>query len=188
MAFHVTYWDYIGWQDRFAKEQYDRRQRDLAHKKQSTTVYTPQFVLSGDDYRRFANFSEDVNQLVMQKATVNLVLSAHSLSDADNDKRLTLTLRSDISENKAADVGFYFAVVESDLSSDVGAGENDGEQLHHDYVVRQLFGPYIQSESKAQQEQSIVLHSEWQRKNLSFVAFAENMLSGEVLQAVRLKY
>jgi hypothetical protein len=47
VAFHVTYWDYIGWQDRFAKKQHDERQRELAHKNRQTTVYTPQFVLAG---------------------------------------------------------------------------------------------------------------------------------------------
>lgn len=49
MAFHVTYWDYIGWNDRFAKKQFDQRQRELAYKNKSSTVYTPQFLLSGDD-------------------------------------------------------------------------------------------------------------------------------------------
>ena len=38
MAFHVTYWDYIGWKDQFAKKQYDQRQRALAHKKKKSTV------------------------------------------------------------------------------------------------------------------------------------------------------
>lgn len=33
VAFHVTYWDYIGWKDRFAKKQHDERQRVLAYKK-----------------------------------------------------------------------------------------------------------------------------------------------------------
>jgi hypothetical protein len=32
MAFHVTYWDHIGWQDRFASSQFDERQRVLAKK------------------------------------------------------------------------------------------------------------------------------------------------------------
>ncbi len=40
MAFHVTYWDYIGWKDQFAKKQYDQRQRALAHKKKKSTVST----------------------------------------------------------------------------------------------------------------------------------------------------
>ncbi len=188
MAFHVTYWDYIGWKDRFAKKQYDQRQRDLAHKNRSNTVYTPQLVLSGDDYRRHKNFSKDISELVMQKAMVDLELSSHTPSAKTNKTILSLRLKSDISRSKAEHVGLYFAIVENSLSSDIAAGENDGELLHHDYVVRQLFGPYNQIESEVEQEQVIILHSEWQRNNLSVVAFAENLRTGEVLQAVRLKY
>ena len=190
MAFHVTYWDYIGWKDRFAKTQYDQRQRDLANKKRSNTVYTPQFVLSGDDYRRYASFSKDINELVMPEAMVDLELSVSVLPGAANEDTLSLKLKSDISRSKAKEIGLHFAVVENNLSSDVDSGENDGERLHHDYVVRQLSGPYYQNKSEVQyeQEQTIVLHSEWQADNLSIVAFAENLRTGEVLQAVRLKY
>ena len=186
MAFHVTYWDYIGWKDRFAKGQYDQRQRDIAQKTRSSTVYTPQFLLSGDDYRRYATFSKDVNELVKQKAMVDLELSAYTL----HGESLALTLKSDISRSTAKDVALYFVIVENNLSSDVDDGENDGKKLHHDFVVRRLVGPYFQSgaEAKKELEQTIVLDTEWESDNLSIVAFAENSRTGEVLQAVRLKY
>jgi hypothetical protein len=45
----VTYWDYIGWKDRFADQQFDKRQRELARKNDLSTIYTPQLVLSGGD-------------------------------------------------------------------------------------------------------------------------------------------
>ena len=185
MAFHVTYWDYIGWQDRFADKQYDQRQRELAHKKKKSTVYTPQFVLSGDDYRSYAAFSEDVNKLARQKATVDLELSARKSAD-----KLQLNLKTDISASEIKDVGFYLVVIEANLASDVNNGENEGELLHHDYVVRQFLGPYFQSkpENKQSLEQSIVLQPGWKRQDLSIVAFAENPRTGEVLQAVRLEY
>jgi hypothetical protein len=81
-------------------------------------------------------------------------------------------------------------VVENNLVSDVNDGENNGEKLHHDYVVRQFFGPYFQSkpENQSKREQTIILQPEWKREDLSVVAFAENQLTGEILQAVRLQY
>lgn len=190
VAFHVTYWDYIGWKDRFAKKQHDERQRELAQKNKSTTVYTPQFVLAGDDYRSYATFSEDVNRLVAERATVELVLTAHDLPDKRGADRLQLNLKTDISASEVKDVGYYLAVVEDNLASQVSDGENEGEQLHHDYVVRQFLGPFFQSkpENQMNREQTIVLAPEWKREDLSFVAFAENPHTGEVLQAVRLKY
>lgn len=210
MAFHVTYWDYIGWKDQFAKKQHDQRQRALAHKKKSSTVYTPQFVLSGEDYRSYATFSEDVNKLAKQKATVDLVLTAQILSAQKNAgqqnvgqentsqekvnkqdaETLKLSLKSDISASEIKDVSFYLAVIENNLASDVNDGENEGEHLRHDYVVRQFIGPYFQSKPENQQsrEQIIVLQPGWKRQDLSIVAFAENPHTGEVLQAVRIDY
>jgi len=190
MAFHVTYWDYIGWKDRFANQQFDKRQREQASKNKLTTIYTPQFVLSGDDYRSYATFSEDVNKRAVEKATVAISLSAYISSDGKGTEMMHLGLSGDISMNEVEDVGFYLVVIEDNLTSDVYEGENDGRKLQHDYVVRQLLGPYYQSEqeSKLRREQTIALQPEWKREDLSIVAFAENPKTGEVLQAVRLKY
>ena len=50
VAFHVDYWDYIGWQDRFADGRYSQRQRDFAREQSLTTVYTPGFILNGKEH------------------------------------------------------------------------------------------------------------------------------------------
>lgn len=179
MAFHVTYWDFIGWKDRFAKKQFDERQHERAGKNRQDTVYTPQFVFSGEDYRRFASFSNDVNDLVQQKATVDLELRVKKQLE-----KLQLTLSSDISRSKLNKVSYYLVLIENNLFSEVKDGENEGERLKHDYVVRQFLGPFYQLEK----EHSIELQAEWKRQDLSVIAFAEDPKTGEVLQAVRLKY
>ena len=190
MAFHVTYWDYIGWKDLFANQQFDERQREQARNNKLATIYTPQFVLSGDDYRSYATFGEDVNKLAAEKATVAISLSVDTSSDEKDIDMMKLDLSADISMSEVEDVGFYLVVIEDNLKSEVDEGENDGRKLHHDYVVRQLLGPYYQSEqeSKLRREQTIILQPEWKRDDISIVAFAENPKTGEVLQAVRLKY
>jgi hypothetical protein len=153
-------------------------------------VYTPQFVFSGDDYRRYASLSEDVNKLLAEKASVDLELSSRILSDSGRADELRVNLKTDISRSNAKDVGFYIAVLENNLSSKVDDGENKGKQLRHDYVVRQLEGPYFRNktEMQLQTESTIVLSPEWKRKDLSVVAFAENSQTGEILQAVRLEF
>jgi len=190
MAFHVTYWDYIGWKDRFAKKQFDQRQRELAKKNNKSTVYTPQFMLSGEDYRRYANFSEDVNELVRQKATVDLTLSAQVETKGIGGEILHLKLKSDISKNKINDIDFYFVILEDNLTSKVSDGENEGEKMHHDYVVRQMSSPYSSSRDEMwfEVELNIAIQPEWKKQDLSIIAFAENSKTGEVLQAVRLDY
>jgi hypothetical protein len=57
LALHVDYWDYIGWADHFAQEKFTNRQRAYAKAIGSRTIYTPQFIISGED--RIEGFSPD---------------------------------------------------------------------------------------------------------------------------------
>src|SRR5258708_5201471 len=47
VAFHVDYWDYLGWRDLWATRGFSDRQRAYAGHWQSKSIYTPCFVLNG---------------------------------------------------------------------------------------------------------------------------------------------
>ncbi|MFW2586722.1 DUF1223 domain-containing protein [Sagittula sp. SSi028] len=47
LAYHVDYWDYIGWKDRFASPEFTRRQKGYARARGWKMVYTPQMVVNG---------------------------------------------------------------------------------------------------------------------------------------------
>ena len=47
LAYHVDYWDYVGWKDTFAQSQFSDRQRAYAESWGSSRIYTPQMVLNG---------------------------------------------------------------------------------------------------------------------------------------------
>ena len=49
LALHVDYWDYIGWSDSFANPKFTDRQKAYAHAEGSKTIYTPQFIIGGQD-------------------------------------------------------------------------------------------------------------------------------------------
>jgi len=51
VAFHVDYWDYLGWRDKWASQQFSDRQRDYAQAWGSDSAYTPGFVLNGKEWR-----------------------------------------------------------------------------------------------------------------------------------------
>ena len=118
LAFHVTYWDYIGWQDQFASERHDQRQRRTARYNSQRTIYTPQFVLGGNDYRTYNRFTSDVREIVSQESPVDLKLSAKK---ADASK-VDVELVADVGRSDVKDVALYIAVYENDLSVDVEYG------------------------------------------------------------------
>ena len=51
IAFHVDYWDYIGWRDRFAHTEYSNRQRQYQREGGTGVVYTPGFFNNGEEWR-----------------------------------------------------------------------------------------------------------------------------------------
>lgn len=49
LAFHVDYWDYIGWRDRFAKPEFTARQKAYAIAEGRRSIYTPQMIVGGSE-------------------------------------------------------------------------------------------------------------------------------------------
>ena len=128
-AFHVAYWDYIGWTDRFANPVYTTRQRQIGDKNKLRSIYTPQVVRNGLDWRPDFETGE-------RALTLGTVESSHVLL------RLQRTAPDAFEASVAPAEGVdswsaYWSVTENGHSSRVKAGENAGETLKHDFVVRQ---------------------------------------------------
>src|SRR5438067_9616919 len=51
VAFHVDYWDRLGWKDPFASVEWTKRQQTYAENWKADTVYMPAFVLNGREWR-----------------------------------------------------------------------------------------------------------------------------------------
>jgi hypothetical protein len=50
LAFHVDYWDYIGWKDPFADAAWTARQRHYSRSLKTRQIYTPQMVVDGGQH------------------------------------------------------------------------------------------------------------------------------------------
>ena len=127
-AFHVGYWDYIGWVDRFAAPAYTARQKQIAQTNALTSIYTPQLVRDGRDWRDYAQTLSRPPQPA--QAAVTLVRIQDDAFEA-----------SVTPSQPDAPWSAYWTVTENGHSSKVKAGENAGELLQHDFVVRQ----YVQA-------------------------------------------
>jgi len=126
VAFHVDYWDYLGWKDPFASKAHSDRQRDYAAQWRSDSVYTPGFVLNGKEWRGWSH--RDAPAGGATKAIG--VLTAVS-----EDGRQWKIEFQPVAENTAAKYEFHAALLGFDLITDVKAGENRGRKVQHDFVV-----------------------------------------------------
>lgn len=82
LAFHVDYWDYIGWKDRFASPKFTKRQKGYARAGGWKMIYTPQIIVNG---------MEDV--VGSRPDDVAALIAQHE--DAASQARVTLERRGD---------------------------------------------------------------------------------------------
>jgi len=127
VAFHVDYWDHLGWRDRFSKPQFTERQRRYAAAWGGDSVYTPGFVLNGREWTgwfggpAWSTASEKVDAL---RVTLN--------------NAVNLTAEFAPQKRQARGLTLHVALLGNDLRSDVARGENAGRKLRHDFVVLEL--------------------------------------------------
>ena len=178
LAFHVDYWNYLGWKDPFAQARHTERQRFVNARVRTRTIYTPQLMLDGKDYRRGLSveaFTSDIAAINRLKPGAAIELKLASVSGA-------LDVSATITAPASAQV--YFALTENRLSNQVTAGENRGHRLEHDYVVRELAGPFATAGARHR----FSVNPNWKTRDLTTVAFVQDAASGEVLQALALPY
>ncbi|HSI37921.1 MAG TPA: DUF1223 domain-containing protein [Methylotenera sp.] len=186
LAFHVDYWNYIGWKDKFSKPEYSDRQRKTAAFGGAGFVYTPQFVINGKDFRGWggSRLNQGVENSLKQAARANLTLSASS--QANGETFLNATAQA-VKANDVKNTDIFIAIYENKLVSQVHAGENNGRELKHDYVVRDLLGAY-QLNYKNEFSKNITLKSEWRGRNAGAVIFVQDSRNGEIMQSLQLPF
>jgi hypothetical protein len=124
-AFHVNYWDYIGWKDRFAAPTYTQRQRELSARTNLNSIYTPQIAKNGITVRGY-----DAKSMLASSETAQALIEVNKLDANRFEAKITPMQAS-------AAWSAYFTVTEHEHVSRVTAGENKGETLKNDFVVRQ---------------------------------------------------
>jgi hypothetical protein len=133
VAFHVDYWDQLGWKDRFAKVEFTARQQLYSASWGRGSVYTPCFVFNGQEWQGW--FLGDMLGSGQSIEVGNL----EALIDGDKvEVRFTPIARS--KEYMA-----FVAPLAMRASSDVRAGENRGHRLNHDFVALSLASSKMES-------------------------------------------
>lgn len=129
LGFHVNYWDYLGWRDRFSKEEYVGRQKRYVAAWNTGALYTPGIVLNGKPWKGWRG-TEALPHF--ERPNVG---SLHIKSNNKRDFSFTFQPSPEV---QGEEYEAFFTVIGFDLISDVRAGENHGKQLKHDFVVLEM--------------------------------------------------
>jgi len=134
LVFHVTYWDYIGWKDKFASQQYDHRQRKMVLQEGGSTVYTPQFFINSRTKR---GIHGAISKLMRSEKQPSSIKIKAQITETDEKLHIKVSLKR-LLEGLDKVVRVSVAAYENDIRSVIESGENEGLISQHQYVVRGL--------------------------------------------------
>jgi hypothetical protein len=129
LAFHVTYWDRLGWKDPFSLESATERQARYGHRFGDGS-YTPEIVVDGAT-SRVGSHREDVGSAIAQAKQDSRTAAAVSVT-RDGDQ-LAIEIGSGEGRGTVLLIGF-----DHDHATAIRRGENNGRTLQESNVVRSI--------------------------------------------------
>ena len=181
LAYHVDYWNYLGWKDVFSAPPFSDRQKQYAAWLKARSVYTPQVVVNGN--KEFVGTNE---QALRNSMTTDLQKTPTG--------KLTIKIKS---QEKAAvnveyqAIGFagsnylLLAIVQKSASTQVKRGENSGKTLAHVQVVRSFQTVALNNKSKG--TVAVNLPEDLDQKDAEIIAIVQNNANGEIAAAAKVE-
>jgi len=128
VAFHVDYWNYLGWADRFSSAAWSDRQQRYASAFSTSRVYTPQVLVDGRDDRVGSRGKAALEAI---RAAAERAPSAELSATAAREGRSVSVTVAATPVDPEDDAVVMVALVASDAHTDVPRGENAGRNLEH---------------------------------------------------------
>jgi len=176
LAFHVDYWDHLGWKDRFSNVDYTKRQRVLGANNRQRTIYTPEFFVNGKEARGSGNILNKIQQTNQQPASITLQLTV-----SREQSELVVAVQTPSELDNGEPIQHRYLVYENKLSTDVKRGENSGKVLRHEQVVRYMSPA---QSLQAENQHRIAIDPAWQAENVGIAVLVTSVGAHRYLQAV----
>lgn len=124
----VTYWDYLGWKDTFAKKEFTERQYAYAKLRGDRSVYTPQAVVNGYDHAVGRSARDIERLLTRQPLPVNIDIT----SQGDD-------VIIDVDGLSAYEDGtVWMVLLQQKGTVEIGRGENRDRKVTYTNIVREM--------------------------------------------------
>lgn len=185
LGFHVDYLDdKKQWVDKFAKPLFSERQRQLARLNLYQTVFTPEFFISGEVVHNWRDHGMDAIEFINDfDAEADIQLHAEK-----KHKRLSITATVHVTgDDNRQYAKAYLALIEDNILSEIGGGDNIGATFNHQNLVRRWLGPFdLDAKGRTEIETEVELAGNWKQQDLTLVAIVQNLNDGYTLQGLAL--
>ncbi|MEX8547651.1 MAG: DUF1223 domain-containing protein [Mucilaginibacter sp.] len=179
LAFHVDYWNRLGWKDVFSSAAYSKRQNQYADWLNLQSIYTPQIVVNGR--KEFIGSEEGTLRNAIKSSLQKPSPTTLTLDDVKFDKdQINLQYKIEGTTNNAS---LVLALVQKSATTNVKGGENGGRTLAHVQIVRNL--QTLNLGGKNNGSATIAIPSTLNNQSLEVIAFLQNNSNGQILAAAK---
>ncbi len=178
LAYHVDYWNRLGWKDAFSSAAYSQRQSQYAGWL-NASLYTPQAVVNG--HKEFVGSEESMLRNAIKNELQKTSPGRIALQDVKKEGR-KITLQYHL-EGKPSNASLVLALVEKNAVSKVLKGENRGRTLSHVQIVRNVQTILMNGQSDG--AGILEVPEELDKQNLEVIVFLQNNSNGEIVAATR---
>jgi hypothetical protein len=182
LAFHVDYWNDLGWRDRFSSSEYSRRQSRYAERMQLEGPYTPQLVVDGASQTIGHDRNAAVQLIRESAASPKIEVTLDVAPDSSDARRASVQIEVAPLAHDVEKSDVLLAVTEDGLVTDVERGENAKRRLSHVAVVRELdrIGSF-EGKKAFTKSRRIKIDDDWQRDALKVILIVQEKDSGRVI-------
>jgi len=178
LAFHVDYWNRLGWKDMFSSPDYSRRQEDYAAYLHLQSVYTPQAVVNGKT--ELVGSEEGTLRKAIQSNLAKVPAAKLSINaSAPNDNAITITYSTEGTDKSTV---LLIALLQKNAQTKVERGENQGRTLSHVQIVRKLQKVNLGSSNGSV---NVSLPQGFDPAAWDIIGILQNTSTGEIIAAAR---
>lgn len=178
LAFHVDYWNRLGWKDPFSSAGYSKRQNDYAAWLKLKSVYTPQIVVNGRS--EFVGSEEGTLRNAIN-AGLHMMPSAKLTLNAQNAPgHIILQYKAEGAGNNTT---LLVALVQKNAQTKVQSGENGGRTLAHVQIVRKVQSTPLNVSGSG--SATIALPDGFTTGGYEVIGFIQNTGNGTILAAAK---
>ena len=173
LAFHVDYWDRLGWRDRFAASEWTQRQYTYVSLLRTIRSIRRSLFVNGDEWRDWFR-----KRVVAERR----LSRAGILSATTTDEKKFVDF---VSKDKTSGLEAHVALLGCGINTKIGGGENNGRQLQHDFVVLENRAdampktPHIPNERIVAIEKIEQGHSAKSGRNLDYARETTRAIAGD---------
>ncbi len=182
LAYHVDYWNHLGWSDPFSSRRFSQRQSDYARAMKLEGDYTPQMVIDGEWQFVGSNSRGIAHGITVARRTMVLGrVSLHTLPGPSGSHRLRIKVKAQMVRASGTTRSLVMvAIFENALVTKIRRGENGGHEITYDYTVRKLLPAFefdAAPGASVEKQINVDLDPSWSLSHLGAAAFIQDPVS-----------